>query len=163
MDGSQISCAALRASALNSREQLIREQWKYPELGHIYRYLKNPDDDSVIATVCEGRRVVGKFTLKFEGPYRVLEVRNNNLILWKKRRRVTVNIDQVRVHHPRQSDTNSFDSTNETLYEGKGSSNGSSRSHPGKSKSSRKTSGDESKSRKSNKGTAGLEDLRLKR
>ncbi|GFW81584.1 retrovirus-related Pol polyprotein from transposon 17.6 [Trichonephila clavipes] len=35
MDGSQISCAALRALALNSREQLIREQKENPELGHI--------------------------------------------------------------------------------------------------------------------------------
>ncbi|GFW12998.1 retrovirus-related Pol polyprotein from transposon 297 [Trichonephila clavipes] len=54
MDGSQISCAALRAVALNSREQLIREQREDPELGHIYRYLENPDDGSVNATVCEG-------------------------------------------------------------------------------------------------------------
>ncbi|GFV34453.1 uncharacterized protein TNCV_1413831 [Trichonephila clavipes] len=36
-----------------------------------------------------GRRVVGKFMPKFEGPYRVLEVRNNNLIIWKKGKRVT--------------------------------------------------------------------------
>ncbi|GFV89445.1 retrovirus-related Pol polyprotein from transposon 297 [Trichonephila clavipes] len=54
MDGSQISCAALRALALNSREQLIREQREDPELGHIYPYLENPDDGSVNATVCEG-------------------------------------------------------------------------------------------------------------
>ncbi|GFX12001.1 retrovirus-related Pol polyprotein from transposon 412 [Trichonephila clavipes] len=54
MDGSQISCAALRALALNSREQLIREQREDPELGHIYRYLENADDGSVNATVCEG-------------------------------------------------------------------------------------------------------------
>ncbi|GFX73642.1 transposon Ty3-I Gag-Pol polyprotein [Trichonephila clavipes] len=85
-----------------------------------------------------GRRVVGKFMPKFEGPYRVLEVWNNNLIIWKKGKRVTVNIDQVRVYHPRQSDTISFDSYDETLYEGQRSSNGSSRSHPGKSKGSRK-------------------------
>ncbi|GFW32859.1 uncharacterized protein TNCV_1774271 [Trichonephila clavipes] len=64
-----------------------------------------------------GRRVVGKFMPKFEGPYRVLEVRNNNLTIWKKGRRVTVNIDQLRMYHPRNSDTNSFDSINETLYE----------------------------------------------
>ncbi|GFV78108.1 hypothetical protein TNCV_3044881 [Trichonephila clavipes] len=38
VDGSQISCAALRALALNSREQLIQEQREDPELGHIYRY-----------------------------------------------------------------------------------------------------------------------------
>ncbi|GFT98737.1 retrovirus-related Pol polyprotein from transposon 297 [Trichonephila clavipes] len=54
MDGSQISCAALRALALNSRKKLIREQRENPELGHIYRYLENPDDGSVNATVCEG-------------------------------------------------------------------------------------------------------------
>ncbi|GFY03818.1 retrovirus-related Pol polyprotein from transposon 17.6 [Trichonephila clavipes] len=53
LDGSQISCAALRALALNSREQLIREQREYPELEHICRYLENPDDGSVNATVCE--------------------------------------------------------------------------------------------------------------
>ncbi|GFV95296.1 retrovirus-related Pol polyprotein from transposon 17.6 [Trichonephila clavipes] len=53
MDGSQISCATLRALALNSREQLIREQREDPELGHIYRYLEKPDDGSVNATVCE--------------------------------------------------------------------------------------------------------------
>ncbi|GFU03009.1 transposon Ty3-I Gag-Pol polyprotein [Trichonephila clavipes] len=53
MDGSQISCAALRALALNSREQLIREQREDPELGHIYCYLENPNDGSVKATVCE--------------------------------------------------------------------------------------------------------------
>ncbi|GFW52075.1 uncharacterized protein TNCV_2819441 [Trichonephila clavipes] len=75
----------------------------------------------------------------------------------------TVNIDQVRVYHPRQSDTISSDSHVETLYEGHRSSNGSSRSHPGKSKRSRKTSSEESKGRKSNKGNAGLEDPRLKR
>ncbi|GFV02816.1 hypothetical protein TNCV_2304491 [Trichonephila clavipes] len=51
---SQISCAALRALALNSREQLIQEQREDPELRHIYRYLENPEDGSVTATVCEG-------------------------------------------------------------------------------------------------------------
>ncbi|GFT21320.1 retrovirus-related Pol polyprotein from transposon 297 [Trichonephila clavipes] len=55
MDGSQISCAALQALALNSREQLLRQQREDPELGHIYRYLENPDDGSVNATVCENR------------------------------------------------------------------------------------------------------------
>ncbi|GFV49925.1 uncharacterized protein TNCV_1392071 [Trichonephila clavipes] len=92
---------------------------------------------------------------KFEGPYRVLEVRNNNLIIWKKGKSVTVNIDQVRVYHPRQSETISLDSRVETLYEGQRSSNGSSRSHPGKSKRSRKISSEESKDRKSNKGNTG--------
>ncbi|GFU92708.1 hypothetical protein TNCV_2892171 [Trichonephila clavipes] len=54
MDESQISCAALQALTLNSLEQLIQEQREDPELGHIYRYLENPDDGSVNATVCEG-------------------------------------------------------------------------------------------------------------
>ncbi|GFT70189.1 retrovirus-related Pol polyprotein from transposon 412 [Trichonephila clavipes] len=67
-----------------------------------------------------GRRVDGKFMPKFEGPYRVLEVRNHNLITWKKGRRVTVNIDQVQMYHPRQSDTISFDSNDETLMKERG-------------------------------------------
>ncbi|GFY25029.1 uncharacterized protein TNCV_2692201 [Trichonephila clavipes] len=100
---------------------------------------------------------------KFEGPYRVLEVLNNNLIIWKKGKRVTVNIDQLRVYHPRQSDVISSGSLVETLYEGQRSSNGSSRSHPGNSKGSRKTSSEENKDRKSNKGNAGWEDPRWKR
>ncbi|GFY00884.1 retrovirus-related Pol polyprotein from transposon opus [Trichonephila clavipes] len=56
MDGSQISCAALRALAINSQKQLIREEGEEPELRHIYRYLENPDDASVNVTVCEGSR-----------------------------------------------------------------------------------------------------------
>ncbi|GFU61976.1 uncharacterized protein TNCV_4022591 [Trichonephila clavipes] len=51
VEGSQISCAALRALAINSREQFIKEQREDPELGHIYRYLENPDDGSVNATI----------------------------------------------------------------------------------------------------------------
>ncbi|GFU69971.1 retrovirus-related Pol polyprotein from transposon 297 [Trichonephila clavipes] len=54
VEGSQISCAALRALALNSREQLIQEHREDPELGHINRYLEIPDDGSINATVCEG-------------------------------------------------------------------------------------------------------------
>ncbi|GFY08198.1 uncharacterized protein TNCV_1356111 [Trichonephila clavipes] len=89
-----------------------------------------------------------------------------NTIIGKGERltsKVKVNIDKVRVYHPRQSDTISFDSHDETLYEGQRSSNGSSRSHPGKSKRSRKTSSEESKGRKSNKRIAGLAVSRLKR
>ncbi|GFW76777.1 retrovirus-related Pol polyprotein from transposon opus [Trichonephila clavipes] len=55
VEGSRISCAALRALAINSREQFIREQREDPELGHIYRYLENPDDGCVNATACEAR------------------------------------------------------------------------------------------------------------
>ncbi|GFY27902.1 retrovirus-related Pol polyprotein from transposon 297 [Trichonephila clavipes] len=74
---------------------------------------------------------------------------NNNLIIWKKGKRVTVNIDQERVYHPRQSDTISMDRHVETLYEEQRSSNRSSRSQPGKFKGSRKTSSEESNDRKS--------------
>ncbi|GFX51196.1 retrovirus-related Pol polyprotein from transposon 17.6 [Trichonephila clavipes] len=54
IERSQISCAALRDLAINSREQFIRELREDPELGNIYRYLENPDDGSVNATICEG-------------------------------------------------------------------------------------------------------------
>ncbi|GFX30393.1 hypothetical protein TNCV_3460441 [Trichonephila clavipes] len=51
---------------------------------------------------------VVKFKPKFEGPYRVLKVQNNNLILWKVRKRITVDIDKVRarIYHQRKSDEN---------------------------------------------------------
>ncbi|GFW43571.1 uncharacterized protein TNCV_4769231 [Trichonephila clavipes] len=100
---------------------------------------------------------------KFEGPYRVLEVQNNNLIILKKSKKITVNIDQVRVYRPRQYDTISSDSHVETLYEGQGSSDRSSRSQPGKFKGSRKASSEQSNGHKSSKGNAGWEDPRLKR
>ncbi|GFW10121.1 uncharacterized protein TNCV_2569051 [Trichonephila clavipes] len=110
-----------------------------------------------------GRRVVVKCMPKSEGLYRLLEVQNNNLTIWKRGKRVTVNIDQVRIYHPRNSDTSSFDSINETIYEGKGSSNWSNRSNSEKSRRSRKPQDKENKSCKSDKGNAGLEDLRVKR
>ncbi|GFX47408.1 hypothetical protein TNCV_4692131 [Trichonephila clavipes] len=55
MDGLQISCAALRALALNSREQLIREQREDPELGHFYRNLENPDNESTTFKILSSR------------------------------------------------------------------------------------------------------------
>ncbi|GFT19307.1 retrovirus-related Pol polyprotein from transposon 297 [Trichonephila clavipes] len=57
-----------------------------------------------------GRKQVEKFMPKFEGPYRVLEVKGNNFIIWKSGKRVTVNVDQIRVYRPRQTDTISSDS-----------------------------------------------------
>ncbi|GFV91486.1 transposable element Tcb1 transposase [Trichonephila clavipes] len=50
--GENIACAVIRDLVLSSREQLISEQKNDPELGHIYRYLENPDDSSINATVC---------------------------------------------------------------------------------------------------------------
>ncbi|GFV12930.1 hypothetical protein TNCV_3174651 [Trichonephila clavipes] len=69
----------------------------------------------------------------------------------------------MRIYHPRNSETRSSDNINETIYEGKGSSNGSNRSNSEKSRCSRKPSGNKNKSCKSDKGNAGLEDLRVKR
>ncbi|GFW30780.1 uncharacterized protein TNCV_4089001 [Trichonephila clavipes] len=79
----------------------------------------------------------------------MLEVRNNNLIILKRGKKVTVNIDQVRVYRPRQSDTISSDSQVEPLYEGQRSSDWSSRSQPGKFKASRKTSSEQNNCHKS--------------
>ncbi|GFU97596.1 uncharacterized protein TNCV_190041 [Trichonephila clavipes] len=41
------------AATLSSREQLMEEQRKDPDLGDIYRYLENPEDSSFDATICE--------------------------------------------------------------------------------------------------------------
>ncbi|GFX20459.1 retrovirus-related Pol polyprotein from transposon 412 [Trichonephila clavipes] len=100
-----------------------------------------------------GKKQVGKFMPKFEGPYKVLEIKGNNLVIWKNGRNITVNIDQVRVYRPRQSDTISSDSPIETLYDEQEVSHGSNRSNQGQFKEHRKTSSQESercRSRQSN-------------
>ncbi|GFV44642.1 retrovirus-related Pol polyprotein from transposon 297 [Trichonephila clavipes] len=54
----KVNCALIRDMVLSSREQLIEKQRKDPELGHIYKYLENPEDSSVNATTCENGPVV---------------------------------------------------------------------------------------------------------
>ncbi|GFW12724.1 retrovirus-related Pol polyprotein from transposon opus [Trichonephila clavipes] len=260
VEGSQISCVALRALAINSREKFLKEQREDPELRHIYRYLENPDDGSVNAmdqflhefafalrtavnettnktpaelflgrkiitpfskliNVTEdtkyvgrnieklfdearrnmrkkhksweeyynrrrrdvhikvndlvliqthflsaaGRKQVGKFMPKFEGPNRVLEINGNNLFIWKNGRRVKVNIDQVRVYRPRQTDTISSDSPVETLYDEQEVSHGSNKSKQGQFKEHRKTSSQESEGCRSRQGNTTREISRNKR
>ncbi|GFX05901.1 retrovirus-related Pol polyprotein from transposon opus [Trichonephila clavipes] len=51
--GEKVNCAIIRDLVLSSRDHLIEEQRTDPELGHIYRYLENPEDSSVNATLCE--------------------------------------------------------------------------------------------------------------
>ncbi|GFW59909.1 retrovirus-related Pol polyprotein from transposon 17.6 [Trichonephila clavipes] len=82
MDGSQISCAALRALALNSRKQLIREQRENPELGHIYCYLENPDHGSVNATVCED--LLGPYPASRLERYRFLIAITDHFTKWSE-------------------------------------------------------------------------------
>ncbi|GFT10017.1 retrovirus-related Pol polyprotein from transposon 297 [Trichonephila clavipes] len=51
--GEKVNCAIIRDLVLSSRDQLIEEQRTDPELGHIYRYLENPEDSSVNAAICD--------------------------------------------------------------------------------------------------------------
>ncbi|GFX82859.1 hypothetical protein TNCV_2958151 [Trichonephila clavipes] len=50
------------------------------------------------------KKVVAKFKPKFEGPYRVLRMQTNNLVIWKAGKRATVNINRVRIYHQRKRD-----------------------------------------------------------
>ncbi|GFW55989.1 uncharacterized protein TNCV_373951 [Trichonephila clavipes] len=50
------------------------------------------------------RKVVAKFKPKFEGSYRVLDVKNNNVVIWKAGKRLTINVDQVRIYRHRKCD-----------------------------------------------------------
>ncbi|GFX95414.1 uncharacterized protein TNCV_3684661 [Trichonephila clavipes] len=93
---------------------------------------------------------------KFEGPYKVLEIKGNNLVIWKNGRNITVNIDQVRVYRPRQSDTISSDSPVETRYDEQEVSHGSNRSHQGQFKEHRKTSSQESEGCRSRQGVESI-------
>ncbi|GFV40553.1 retrovirus-related Pol polyprotein from transposon opus [Trichonephila clavipes] len=87
--GEKVNCAIIRDLVLSSRDQLIEEQKTDPELGHIYRYLENPEDSSVNAAI---------------SPYRVLDVKNNNVVIWKAGKRLTINVDQVRIYRHRKCD-----------------------------------------------------------
>ncbi|GFY31731.1 retrovirus-related Pol polyprotein from transposon 17.6 [Trichonephila clavipes] len=51
--GEKVNCAIIKDLVRSSRDQLIEEQRTDPELGHIYRYLENPEDSSVNAAICE--------------------------------------------------------------------------------------------------------------
>ncbi|GFV56240.1 hypothetical protein TNCV_3266471 [Trichonephila clavipes] len=48
-----VACAVIRDFVLSSREQLIEQQRRDSDLGHIYRYLEKQGDISVNATICE--------------------------------------------------------------------------------------------------------------
>ncbi|GFT90401.1 uncharacterized protein TNCV_3012041 [Trichonephila clavipes] len=50
------------------------------------------------------KKVVAKFKPKFEGPYRVLDVKNNNVVTWKVGKRLMINVDQVRIYRHRKCD-----------------------------------------------------------
>ncbi|GFW57757.1 retrovirus-related Pol polyprotein from transposon 17.6 [Trichonephila clavipes] len=110
-----------------------------------------------------GRKQVGKFMPKFESPYRVLEVKGNNLIIWKSGRKMAVNIDQVRVYRPRPTDTISWDSPVETLYDEQEVSHGSNRSNQEQFKEHRKTSSQISEGCRSRQGNTAREIPRNKR
>ncbi|GFX06639.1 uncharacterized protein TNCV_382351 [Trichonephila clavipes] len=49
-------------------------------------------------------KVVAKFKSKFESPYRVLDVKNKNAVIWKAGKRLTINVDQVRIYRHRKCD-----------------------------------------------------------
>ncbi|GFU01374.1 hypothetical protein NPIL_171171 [Nephila pilipes] len=51
-----------------------------------------------------GKRIVSKFKPKFKGPYEVKKVENNNMVIWIGGKSITVNVDQVRIYHPRERD-----------------------------------------------------------
>ncbi|GFV61350.1 uncharacterized protein TNCV_445661 [Trichonephila clavipes] len=50
------------------------------------------------------RKVEPNFKPKFEGPYRVLGVKNNNVVIWKVGKRLTINVDQKEKLKRRDSD-----------------------------------------------------------
>ncbi|GFW35657.1 uncharacterized protein TNCV_4435081 [Trichonephila clavipes] len=50
------------------------------------------------------KKMVAKFKPKFEGPYRVLEVKNNNVVIWKAGKGLTANVDQVKIYRHSKCD-----------------------------------------------------------
>ncbi|GFT41029.1 uncharacterized protein NPIL_437791 [Nephila pilipes] len=50
------------------------------------------------------KRIVSKFKPKFEGPYEGMKVEHNIVNIWKGGKLITVNVNQVRIYHPRERD-----------------------------------------------------------
>ncbi|GFR25577.1 hypothetical protein TNCT_709961 [Trichonephila clavata] len=50
------------------------------------------------------KELVRIFQPKFYGPYEVMWVEKNSLVIWKEDRPLTVNIDIVRIYHQRDRD-----------------------------------------------------------
>ncbi|GFW39629.1 uncharacterized protein TNCV_3188001 [Trichonephila clavipes] len=82
-----------------------QEKWKkyYNRRRHDVQIKVN--DWVLVAThplISATRKVVAKFKPKFEGPYRVLHVKNNNVVIWKAGKRLTINVDQGRIYRHRK-------------------------------------------------------------
>ncbi|GFU41161.1 retrovirus-related Pol polyprotein from transposon 297 [Trichonephila clavipes] len=56
------------------------------------------------------KEIVVNFILKFKGPYEVLKEENNNIVIWKLGKQITVNVDQVRFYQRRERDEGVVDS-----------------------------------------------------
>ncbi|GFV38035.1 hypothetical protein TNCV_2306301 [Trichonephila clavipes] len=48
------------------------------------------------------KQIQKKFKTNFEGTYRVLEVTQNNLVIWRPGKKLKVNVNQVRIDHHRK-------------------------------------------------------------
>ncbi|GFU49101.1 uncharacterized protein TNCV_2310471 [Trichonephila clavipes] len=116
------------------------------EFAFALRTSVNETTNKTLAELILGRKIITPFS-------KLINVTEGN----------RVNIDQVSVYRPRQSETISSDSHVKTLYEGQRSSDKSSRSQLGKFKGSRKNSSEQNNGHKSSKGNAEWEDPRLKR
>ncbi|GFU21480.1 uncharacterized protein TNCV_4737641 [Trichonephila clavipes] len=158
--GEKVNCAIIRDLVLSSRDQLIEEQKTDPELGHIYRYLENPEDSSVNAAICrklitpfqklvmvsDGTEFeVGDIERLFEEArrntetkqekwkkyynrrrrdmqikYRVLDTKNDNVVIRKTGKRLTINVDQVRKYRQGKCDETEIgtgSSDNDSLHD----------------------------------------------
>ncbi|GFS42215.1 hypothetical protein NPIL_643821 [Nephila pilipes] len=48
------------------------------------------------------KRIMSKFKPKFGVPYDLMKFENNNVVIWNEGKTIMVNIDQVRIYHPRE-------------------------------------------------------------
>ncbi|GFW42471.1 uncharacterized protein TNCV_4256661 [Trichonephila clavipes] len=124
-------------TAVNGRQIKLRLSCFRKENHNPFSKLINVKEDAKYV-VLRVRNKWENLCLSLKVPIKVLEIKGNNLVIWKNGRNITVNIDRVRVYRPRQSDTISSDSPIETLYDEQEVSHGSNRSNQGQFKEHRK-------------------------
>ncbi|GFW01139.1 uncharacterized protein TNCV_1763771 [Trichonephila clavipes] len=107
-DGTEFAVGYIEKSFEEARRNTKTKQEKFEKYNRRRRDVQIKVNDWVMVATQPSSsattKVVAKFKPKFEGPYRVLYVKNNNVVIWKAGKRLTINIDQVRIYRHRKCD-----------------------------------------------------------
>ncbi|GFW43614.1 retrovirus-related Pol polyprotein from transposon 412 [Trichonephila clavipes] len=108
-DGAEFMCGNIEKLFEEARRNTKIQQEKRPKYYNRRRRKANVKVKYLVLVQTHpisscNKKTVGKFKPKFEGPSEVLKVENNNIVILKLGKQITVNVYQVRIYHPRGRD-----------------------------------------------------------